>query len=315
MYFKPNLLKDTLTDIKSKKLIGVSGGPDSMFLLNLFKDHDIVVVHVNYNKREESYIDEDLVRFYCTLNNIPCEVLSLQNSKTIKGNFQDWAREERYQFYRKIYKKYNCDYLLLAHHKDDYLESAIMQEKSKRKPNHFGIRPTNFFYDMQIIRPLIFTYWKGEIENKCISKNIPCVIDYTNDQSIYTRNIIRKSLKRLSKAKKEEVFQKYIDLNESLTLENEAVDKSYETWRQTNFDCQYLRDQNSQEIELKLLYKLIHTNYESIKISSKKLLSIAQFIKSSIRTSKYKIKDNVFLYKKKDKLFFSNFGWNKPMLI
>ena len=40
-------------DINKKMLLGVSGGPDSMFLLNLLKNKNIVVAHINYNKREK----------------------------------------------------------------------------------------------------------------------------------------------------------------------------------------------------------------------------------------------------------------------
>ena len=35
-----------------KLLLGVSGGPDSMLLLNYFKDKNIIVCHVNYCVRE-----------------------------------------------------------------------------------------------------------------------------------------------------------------------------------------------------------------------------------------------------------------------
>ena len=68
------------------KLLAISGGPDSMFLLNQYKKKDIVVAHVNYNKRTDSNIDEQIVRDFCLLHNIKLEVLNIK--ETPKGNFQ-----------------------------------------------------------------------------------------------------------------------------------------------------------------------------------------------------------------------------------
>ena len=77
-----------------KLLLGVSGGPDSMLLLNYFKDKNIIVCHVNYCVREDSYNDENIVREFCKNNNIKLEVLNLKNH-SYKGNFENEARKLR----------------------------------------------------------------------------------------------------------------------------------------------------------------------------------------------------------------------------
>ena len=126
-----------------KLLLGVSGGPDSMLLLNYFKDKNIIVCHVNYCVIEDSYNDENIVREFCKKNNIKLEVLNLKNY-SYKGNFENEARKLRYEFYQKVYLENNCDFLLLAHHKDDFLETAIMQKESKRFNLYYGIKKENF---------------------------------------------------------------------------------------------------------------------------------------------------------------------------
>ncbi len=73
--------------MKKKLLLAVSGGPDSMFLLNWYKSKNVVVAHVNYHKREDSDIDEKIVRAFCESNNIPLEVLSVSQKHV--GNFQN----------------------------------------------------------------------------------------------------------------------------------------------------------------------------------------------------------------------------------
>ena len=52
---------------KHTYILGISGGPDSMFLLDKMRclNFDFVVAHINYHKREESNQDEKLVKEYC----------------------------------------------------------------------------------------------------------------------------------------------------------------------------------------------------------------------------------------------------------
>ena len=59
-----------------KWVLAVSGGPDSMALLDMaFKSNvEIIVVHVNYHKRESALRDQMIVQEYCAENNIPCFV-------------------------------------------------------------------------------------------------------------------------------------------------------------------------------------------------------------------------------------------------
>ncbi|ACF07574.1 tRNA(Ile)-lysidine synthase [Metamycoplasma arthritidis] len=304
MIDKEELLNKALNDKKSKKLIAVSGGPDSMFLLNLFKEHNVVVAHVNYNKREDSNIDETIVRSYCKSHSIPYEIYSIKKGTNIKGNFQDWARKERYHFFKQIYDKYQCDYLLLAHHKDDFLETAIMQKEAKRKPEYFGIRPVNSFDGMQIIRPLIFTFWKDEIQKECIRLKIKFAIDSTNDKGVYARNIIRQKLKKFSRDDKEKLFSNILIENQNHQKIVNVINTQYELWKKQNFACDFIRSNCVTHIEVELVYKLIHENFANVKISTANLLNIVKFIKSTTSNSKYKIKDNVFIVKKKDKLLF-----------
>ncbi len=138
------------------KLLAISGGPDSMFLLNEYKNKNIIVAHVNYNVRKDSIKDEQLVCDFCYANNILIEVLSVKEKP--KGNFQSQARKIRYDFFEKVYKKFDCNKLLMAHHKDDFLETALMQQQSGRTPRFFGIKKRNVIQGMNIYRPYIFLY-------------------------------------------------------------------------------------------------------------------------------------------------------------
>ncbi|SYV97970.1 tRNA(Ile)-lysidine synthase, partial [Mycoplasmopsis edwardii] len=76
--------------MNKKYLIAVSGGPDSMYLLNKYKDKDVVVATVNYNQRHDSGVDFNIVKDFCKLYNIKFEGLNLNKPDYTGGNFQNW---------------------------------------------------------------------------------------------------------------------------------------------------------------------------------------------------------------------------------
>lgn len=288
-------------DINKKMLLGVSGGPDSMFLLNLLKNKNIVVAHINYNKRETSKIDEEIVIDFCKKNNIKCFVLNLKKHNE-QGNFQNIARIQRYEFFKKIYDEEKCDYLILAHHKDDFLETAIMQENSCRKVLYHGIKPKNFLFEMNVYRPLIFAFWKSEILNLCNQDKLPYALDYTNDLDIYTRNAIRNRLKQISLEEKVKLLDSFVTKNLKNKELETLIQNKFNEWRQKEFDCNFLKNNN---LWKNLIYKFINTYFLNVELSSSKMEGIYQFIISNNRTAQYKLDDKNILFKKKNVLKIS----------
>ena len=61
------MLDESLLDKNRKYLVGGSRGVDSMALLDMLvkKAYNVFVVHYNYHFREDSDLDENLVRSYC----------------------------------------------------------------------------------------------------------------------------------------------------------------------------------------------------------------------------------------------------------
>ena len=110
-------------DLSKKYIVACSGGPDSMALLDMLRNHNfnIVVAMVNYKTRLESDDEENLVRSYCDKYNIKC-VVSIFDEKQ-KGNFEDIARKYRYNFFANLYQSENASGLFVAHHKDDVIET------------------------------------------------------------------------------------------------------------------------------------------------------------------------------------------------
>ncbi|MCE6091152.1 tRNA lysidine(34) synthetase TilS [Mycoplasmopsis agalactiae] len=284
-------------------LLGVSGGPDSMYLLDLISSQrsDIVVATVNYNIRQDSAYDAEIVRKFCEDKGLIFEYLEIDQGACFKGNFEKWAREQRFSFFKKIYEKYNCEALYLAHHKDDFLESYFMQKESKRQPDFFGIKTENYIYGMKVVRPLVDIVFKNEILEALHNKKIKYANDYTNDLPIYTRNRIRIWLKSLSNSQKSKIFDDIQKENNELAVLEQDTVLEYEHWKKAQFSQDEFLNLSNKE---RLVYKFVHENYVDIKLSDRKIKSIISFILSNNRTSQYLIKNNVFIQKKHGKLVF-----------
>lgn len=185
---------DFIPEPKSKYILACSFGPDSMALFDLLLKAkiDFVVCHVNYHKRDISNFEEASLKEYCAKHNILCEVLDTSNLIQ-KGNFQAWAREIRYAFFKDCYLKYDAKGLFIAHHQDDLIETFIMQKRRHGYVGYYGIAPQTTILGMNVIRPLL-NYTKKELKDYDDIEGIPYSIDVSNFTDHYERNRIRHSI-------------------------------------------------------------------------------------------------------------------------
>ncbi len=217
-------------DKEKTYVLGVSGGPDSMALLDMAYKQGlkIVVAHMNYLKRDSAKRDEEIVVAYCEARNIPCIVR--HQTKTVVGNFQAFARKERYQLYREVLNKYQGDCVLLAHQLDDHLETYYMQIKRKSSVSYYGMRKEIMLNDCLIKRPLL-GYEKKALEAYCLKYQIPYGIDESNLSDDYTRNQIRHEVIELMTYDDKVKLAKEIDIkNEALKQELKEVDAFLLDW-------------------------------------------------------------------------------------
>ncbi|MBP6576455.1 MAG: tRNA lysidine(34) synthetase TilS [Chryseobacterium sp.] len=172
-------------------LLAVSGGVDSMVLADLFQVSGLKfqVAHINYHLRnEDSNLDQKLVSDFCERYQIPFHLyeVSAEDQKP-ENSIQNWARELRYQFFRKIQKEQNLEYLVTAHHLNDQLETFIINlSKASGIKGLSGI-PAN---DNNIIRPLL-NFSKEEIYEFAEENNVEFREDKSNQKTDYLRNKVR----------------------------------------------------------------------------------------------------------------------------
>ena len=182
-------------------LVAVSGGPDSMCLLdNLLKLKDvlevkeIVVAHLNHMIRQEAKEETEYVEEYCNKNNIRCFVKYediIKEAKEQKIGTEEAGRKARYDFFERIASKTNADKIAIAHNKNDNVETVFMHMlRGSGISGLTGIKP---YREGKYIRPLIKCS-RDEIEEYCAKEKLNPKYDKTNNDNTYTRNRIRNEL-------------------------------------------------------------------------------------------------------------------------
>lgn len=207
---------------ENRYLIACSGGPDSMALLDMaHKYFDYIeAAHVNYHKRDSALRDEKIVRKYCKNNNIKFHLLN-SDPKKVDGNFQAYAREQRYKFFGDICTKNNLDGVLVAHHMDDLIETYFMQMDKKLTVNYYGLASNIYLYYVFVHRPLL-GYTKNDLYEYCVNNNIEFGIDESNLEDHYTRNKVRHSIVEKMSLKEKKKLVKEINKKNAKNLNDVA---------------------------------------------------------------------------------------------
>ena len=181
-------------------VVGFSGGPDSVFLVEMLKklqhffNFKIYLVHINHLLRgEDADSDENFSFEYAKKNNLEIFIKRIpvkEIAKEIGKTLEEVGREERYKFFSEIYEKVGATKIATAHNKDDQIETFLFRlirgtslqglEGIKIKNNNV-IRPISEIYKKDILKYLN----KNEIQYK---------IDKTNFENEFTRNSIRLDL-------------------------------------------------------------------------------------------------------------------------
>lgn len=190
-------------------LLAISGGVDSMVLLDLFcqitqikntntntpySELTIAIAHCNFNLRgEASDKDQALVKKVAAKKNITLHTKSFDTvayAKKHKLSIEMAARELRYKWFEKLSEKYTYTLTATAHHKNDQAETFLINfTRGTGLRGLISLKPKT----KKIIRPLLFATRK-EIEEYAHKNAIEYRTDHTNNEEQYTRNKIRHSV-------------------------------------------------------------------------------------------------------------------------
>lgn len=284
---------------KKPYLAAVSGGPDSIALLHMYHNHIKVVCTVKYNKRKECQYDVDCVKKLCDKYKIKLEILDvtpvIYKQYETYTNFQSQARKIRYDFFNEIAKKYNISKLLVAHHLDDYLESAYSAFVKNSKNLYYGIKEKSQYLNLEIYRPFITRFRKRTLVRYCDDYSLEYAIDSSNTSDEYERNRIRKIINNMSNDEVHELIKKTKKYNKDHNKLHNAIQKHFKNWKLTLFNIKMFKTFNDDE-QYYLIYEFLN-HHEIYRPNQNKINGIIEFIKG-MNGKEYRVSENVSLFKK-----------------
>ena len=224
-----SIKKYNLIENGDRIVIGVSGGPDSICLLNVLnslkeKLHiEIFVAHINHMIREEADMETEYVKGFCKKNGIECFVKKIDVESVAKKQKKGTGRNIRYDFFDEIATKTGSNKIATAHNLNDKAETVLLN--IIRGSGTSGLKGIEAKRDEKFIRPLIETS-REDIEEYCRENKLEPKIDKTNEETIYRRNKIRNSLiPYIQKEFNPNIIKTIARLSEVATEENEYLDR------------------------------------------------------------------------------------------
>ena len=190
------IIKNNLIQENDVIVIGLSGGPDSVFLLHVLislqKKYNLTLIaaHLNHEWRPEANAEEELCRTIAAQCNIPFvseRLSSLSVTKKYRGSQEEFARNARRQFLEKVLHEHNAQTIALGHHAQDQQETFFIRLiRGTSLAGLIGMHPRNGLY----IRPLLETN-KKDILAWLNQHSITYATDLSNESDNYLRNRIR----------------------------------------------------------------------------------------------------------------------------
>jgi tRNA(Ile)-lysidine synthase len=173
-------------------LVGVSGGPDSVALLDAlvksgWRPH---VCHLNHQLRgpasdADAEFVRDLARRYGLTNTIEWQ--------KVAGD-EDGARRARHEFFAKVAAQTGIRKLALAHTADDQVETFLLRLlRGAGVPGLIGIWPERQLGTLRVIRPMLKVR-RVEVLEYLSAQGLKYREDASNTDTRFTRNRIRHEL-------------------------------------------------------------------------------------------------------------------------
>ena len=281
---KEIIKKYNLINTGDKIVLGVSGGPDSIAMLDILRqlksemEFEIYVVHINHSIRgEDADEDEEYVKNYCRKYEIECFTKKIDVptiARTEKIGTEEAGRKVRYEYFEEILKETGSNKIAIAHNKNDNVETIIMH--LLRGSGISGLKGIEPIRENKFIKPLIECD-RQEIEKYCEENNVQPRIDKTNFENECTRNKIRNIvIPYIKKEFNPNIIETMTRLSDVISSENDFI----ENIAKENYN-KILVIEGKDKIELKLKeFNLLDEVLKNriILIATKKLFGSTQGI-------------------------------------
>lgn len=177
-------------------VVGLSGGVDSVVLLHLLKTlagamaFRLSAVHVEHGISPYAAQWSDFCQEQCNALGVPLQIFRLQVKKAPQVSLEAAARQARYQVFERI----EADYIVLAHHQDDQVETVLLQLLRGAGVKGLGgmphVRKLAATSNVRLLRPLLDVS-RETIVQYARQYHLDWVTDESNDDTAFNRNFLR----------------------------------------------------------------------------------------------------------------------------
>lgn len=283
-------LTKNIKDINKKTFaVAYSGGIDSQTALHIIYKlkkelgFNLIIIHINYNLRgEESKKDELFARNIAKKYNLNIYIKEIKEGSYNKKNIQNEAREDRYNFFEELFSKNIFDYLIIAHNKDDFVETIIYRMIKGAGADIYNCLKKKNNY---ILRPIL-NFYREDIENYAKENNLEYREDASNKKNKYARNKIRNliipMLETINKKSKDNI----IKFSKRTYLENKFLRKKINNiYKKNLINKNSINIENIKNLNRIFLNRIImkfiaESEKNNIEITEKRISEIIKIIKS-----------------------------------
>ncbi len=202
-------------------VVGVSGGPDSLCLLDILHglsvslNIELIVAHLNHGLRPEAAAEAEMVRGQAQARGLPFATAEMDTRAYARAHHQsleEAGRDLRYAFLAQTARHAGAACIAVAHTADDQAETVVMHflrgaglagmrgmlPKTQAKPGvnlpKLADTPDSAIpYRLWLVRPLLETT-RTEVEAYCTEHDLRPAYDATNLDIRYFRNRLRHRL-------------------------------------------------------------------------------------------------------------------------
>lgn len=273
--------------------VAFSGGPDSIFLTEgLIKlGYKPLLIYINYHDSPTVYIEEKIVKQYSQINKL--KLIEHEVNIPDNVNFEDEARKIRYKFFSDVIKIHPNKFILTAHHKNDDIETMILQINRNNIVDYYGLKEKNDIFGVTVIRPIL-NYTKLEIIEYLTKNNISFYDDPTNYEQERQRNILRANLKNID-------YNHYNNLKISLNQKVKEEKNKIKNIANCKYISKKIYSTLSDNEKKRLLNFLLNYN---LGYSNSNLINICLMRLKSNKSFEENLKNNISLFQDKNNFFF-----------
>lgn len=308
---------------KSKYILGLSGGVDSMVLLDLLVKENLVnrveIVHINHGLRKESEEEERGILEYTSKLGLQEKThIHRLNLSVSGGSFEAEARKARYKVFKEEAVRLGCSGIITGHHGEDLVETILMRlVRGSGSKGLIGISEFNYDNELGLNKIAgLYGYKKKEIYAYAKDKNILYYEDYTNKDDSITRNNLRNNVLPIF----EELNEKYVESFERFS-EYMKQDKDYWDFKYKQSKAEIVKSYQFNGFSLNtetlssfhdlevnnLIYNLLSEMVGEKNVESKHVIIAKELIGKENNTDALKLSENISIFKHgKNVVLFDN---------